>query len=141
MEEEYSAAEKQQVLEQIEKEQKRLYQQGKIIVYVIAIINIIGAVVSAFTNFNFITFITLIVQIALSLALLCGVTWVRYLFAIGLGLSGFLALYLLSGQMDFSGQLGMVIYLVLTLIYAVASCIILFVSKSVSEFLYAQKNR
>lgn len=137
MEKEYSAVEKQQVLEQLEKKQKRLYLQGKIIVYVIAIINIIGAVVSAFTSFNF---ISLIVQIALSIALLCGVSWVRYFFAIGAGLSGLLTLYLLFGHIDFSVQSGIVIYLVLTLIYSIASCVVLFVSKSVSEFLYAQKN-
>ena len=137
MEKEYSAAEKQQVFEQLEKKQKRLYLQGKIIVYCIAIINIIGAVVSAFTNFNL---ITLIVQIALSIALLCGVSWVRYFFAIGAGLSGFLTLYLLFGHIDFSDHSGIVIYLVLTLIYSITSCIVLFASKSVSEFLYAQKN-
>ncbi len=136
MEKEYSAVEKQQVLEQLEKEQKRLYLQGKIIVYVIAIINVIGAVVSAFTSFNF---ITLIVQIALSIALWAGVSWVRYYFAIGAGIGAFLTLYLLA-HIDFSVQPGLVVYLILTLIYSIVSCVILFVSKSVSEFLYAQKN-
>lgn len=139
MEKEYSAFEKQQVFEQLEKKEKGLYLQGKIIVYVIAIINIIGAVVSAFTSFNL---ITLIVQVALSIALLCGVSWVRYFFAIGSGVSGFLALYLLLRHIDFSIQsgIGIVIYLVFTLIYSIASCVVLFMSKSVSEFLYAQKN-
>ena len=133
MEKEYSEVEKRQVLEQFEKEQERLYLQGKRIVYVIAIINIIGAVVSAFIRFNF---VTLIVQIELSLALLFGVPWVKYLFAVGLGLSGFLTLYLLLEHIDFSSQLGMVIYLVFSLLYFIVSCIVLFTSKSVSEFLY-----
>lgn len=137
MEKEYSATEKQQALEALEKKQNRLYIQGKIIVFVIAILNIVSAAASVFIDLNL---ITLIVQIALSIALLCGVSWVRYFFAIGAGLSAFLSLYLLCVYMDFSVHLGIAIYLMITMIYSIASCVVLFVSKSVSEFLYAQKN-
>ena len=137
MDKEHSAVEEQQAFEQFEKRQERLYLQGKIIVYVLAILNIIGAIVSAFINLNL---ITLIIQITLSIALLRGVSWVRYFFAIGSGLSVLLILYLLCAHIDFSVQSGIVIYLVLTLIYSVASCVVLFTSKSVSEFLYVQKN-
>lgn len=136
MEKEYSATEKQQALEAFEKKQNRLYIQGKIIVFVIAILNIVSAAASVFIDLNL---ITLIVQIALSIALLCGVSWVRYFFAIGAGLSAFLSLYLLCVYMDFSVHLGIAIYLMITMIYSIVSCVVLFVSKSVSEFLYAQK--
>ena len=136
MEKEYSATEKQQALEALEKKQNRLYIQGKIIVFVIAILNIVSAAASVCIDLNL---ITLIVQIALSIALLCGVSWVRYFFAIGAGLSAFLSLYLLCVYMDFSVHLGIAIYLMITMIYSIVSCVVLFVSKSVSEFLYAQK--
>ena len=136
MEKEYSATEKQQALEALEKKQNRLYIQGKIIVFVIAILNIVSAAASVFIDLNL---ITLIVQIALSIALLCGVSWVRYFFAIGAGLSAFLSLYLLCVYMDFSVHLGIAIYLMITMIYSIVSCVVLLVSKSVSEFLYVQK--
>lgn len=138
MEEEYSASEKQQVIEELEKTHQRLYLQGKIIVFVIATINAVGTIVSAFLNFNL---VTLIVQIALSIMLLCGVPWVRYFFAIGAGMSSFLSLYLLFTDLNYAGvNSGYVIYLVIMLVYSIASCIVLFASKSVSEFLYTQRN-
>ncbi len=138
MQEEYLTTEEQQVLDELEKNQNRLYKQGKIIVSVIAISNIIGAVVSAFVNFNL---LLLIVQIILTIALICGVSWVRYLFAVSAGLNSFLSLSLLFGYLDFQAvNPAVVTYIVLLLVYSIASCVVLFASKAVSEFLYTQKN-
>ncbi len=143
MEQEYSAEEKQQMIEHYKKSQDRLYVQGKIIVFVIATLNVIGAIGSAFVDFNI---ISLIIQIALSISLFCGVSWVRYFFAVGACLSCFYTLYLLLVGIDFStansnsGKYLLIAYLIFMLIYSITSTIVLFKSKSVSEFLYAQKN-
>ena len=130
------------VLEEIEVSQEALYSRGKTIVAIIAAVHIVGAIISAFVQFNL---ISLVVQIALAIALLCGVTWVRYLFAVNAGLSCLTSFYLLFMGTDFTaipssiGRLLLGAYLVISMLYSVAVCIVLFKSKAVSEFLYTQR--
>ena len=137
MEKEQLTTEEQQVLDKIEKQQARLYLRGKIIVYVIAIVNALGAVVSVFTNFNF---FSLIIQLVLSIALLGGFSWARYFFAVRAGISAFLTLPAISEAVELSLQFGVVAYLIVMLVFSIASSVVLFASKAVSEFLYVQKN-
>ncbi len=137
MEKEQLTTEEQQVLDKIEKQQARLYLRGKIIVYVIAIVNALGAVVSVFTNFNF---FSLIIQLVLSIALLGGFSWARYFFAVRAGISAFLTLPAISEAVELSLQPGVVAYLIVMLVFSIASSVVLFASKAVSEFLYVQKN-
>lgn len=128
--------EREKVLEEFDAKKERQYKAGKVIVVTIALVNIAGTIVSSFINFNL---FTLMVQIALSIALLCGVGWVRYFFAIGAALSSFLILYTLA-YAGSSVPAYLVVITVIYLVYCIISSIILFASKSVSEFLYSQKN-
>jgi len=137
MEKEQLTTEEQQVLDKIEKQQARRYLRGKIIVYVIAIVNALGAVVSVFTNFNF---FPLIIQFVLSIALLGGFSWARYFFAVRAGISAFLTLPAISKAVELSLQPSVVAYLIVMLVFSIASSVVLFASKAVSEFLYVQKN-
>lgn len=144
MEKELTEAEKQQAIEDFEANQNRRYKRGRSLVFAIAGINIIFAIISAILNFNL---ITPGIQIALSIALFCGITWVKYLFAIRSAIDAFSLLFLLlGGVMDISPSnpkyagYFVVVYLVLALCYSIASTVLLFTSKDISEFLYSQKN-
>lgn len=143
MEHEYETKEKQQMADEYRKSQERLYTRGKIIVFIIASMNILSTIITFFTDFNF---IKLIVQIALSIALFCGISWVRYFFAIGTGLAFVFCSYMLLSGAAFSTvtvspeKYLLLLYLVLNLCYSLISCILLLKSKSIAEFLYSQKN-
>ena len=140
MEKELTETEKQQAIEDFEAKQNRRYKRGKALVFVIAGINIIFAISSVILNFNL---IKLGIQIALSIALCCGITWVKYLFAIRSAIDAFSSLFLLldisSSNSKYVGYF-VVVYLVLALCYSIASTVLLFTSKDISEFLYSQKN-
>jgi DNA-binding transcriptional MerR regulator len=130
--------EQQKALSEFEAEQKRSYALGRTIVFAIAGLNIAASIVSFIINLNF---INLILSVILSGALLLGVSWVRYLFAIGSALSAVMLMVLLFGAGGISSLpvIGVVV-LVAYLAFSVASCIVLFKSRSVSDFLYVQKN-
>lgn len=130
--------EKEQALKEFERKQEIQYKAGKAIVLTIAAVNIIGTLATAVVKFNF---FTVIIQIALSIALFCGVSWVRYLFAAGAALSVFITFAVLTGGTIGAGvPVYTVVITVAYLAYSIASCIVLFASKSVSWFLYSQKN-
>lgn len=139
MNEQMTAEEREQELLRFAKKQEKMYATGRTIVITIAAINILSVIVSQFIRFNF---FSLISQIILSIMLVAGVSWVRYLFAAGAGLNVFLLLYLMSNLAG-SGVLGggtVLVIILLQIAFSAASAILLFTSKSVSEFLYAQKN-
>lgn len=120
--------------------QERLYARGRAIVWTIAVLNVLGGLLSFFTQWNV---IALAVQIVLSVALVRGVSWVRYLFAVGAALSSLWMLGALLGGVSAEttvGRVWLTLLIGLYLGYSVASCVCLFASKAVSEFLYAQKN-
>ena len=128
--------EKQKAIKEFEAKQVRQYKTGKVIVFMIAAINIIMAFISAFTSFNL---LSLIVQVALSIALFMGVSWVRYLFAIAAAMNVIFILFALINT-----AVGLPVYLIiislLIIAYSVASSLLLLINKSISEFLYSQKN-
>lgn len=128
--------EREKILEEFDEKKERQYKTGKVIVVTIALVNIAGTIVSSFINFNL---FTLMVQIALSIALLCGVSWVRYLFAAGSALGAILVLYALAHANSVI-PFYLTVIAVTYLFYCIISSIILYVSKSVTEFLYSQKN-
>ena len=135
-EETLTDAQKQQMILEYEINQQRRYQTGKVIVWVIAMINIVGSIV------NFVLMLTgffnLLVQIAFSIALICGVAWVRYLFAIGAAIGAVVVLITIGYVMQ--GHMGLAIFLLAYGAYSVICSILLFANKSVSEFLYGQRN-
>jgi len=128
--------EKQKAIEEFYAQQEKQYKKGKIIVSTITLLNIIVAIASAFNNFNL---LTLIIEISLSIALFCGVRWVRYFFAIEGVLNAVIILYVLMNA-TVNIPVYYIIIAVIYMIYYVIRSIILFVSKSVSEFLYIQEN-
>jgi len=128
--------EKEQALIDFENRQKKRLVVGKTIVMFIALLNVILAVMSAIANFNL---LTLVIQITLSIALFLGVIWVRYLFAIGAALGFAINLYLLVNIVN-EPTVWIILFLVLNIVFNIASCILLFANKYVSDFLYSQKN-
>lgn len=125
--------EKERLIKEFDARQERQCKTGKIIVFIIATFNIIGSIISMFVRFNI---ITLIIQVVLSIALFRGVTWVRYFFAINAALGSLMAFYYLGvNNSAFNIMLAVTV-----VVYQVICSILLFVSKSVSEFLYMQKN-
>jgi hypothetical protein len=130
--------EKVQSIMKFHKKQQRNYMVGKIIVITIATINALLSLMSFFIDFDY---ISLVIQIILIIALLYGVVWVRYLFAIGSMFSVYFMLKLLTnGFTVMFTSAYIIIFAVLFLTYSIISCILLFTSKSVSTFLYKQKN-
>jgi DNA-binding transcriptional MerR regulator len=132
-------SEREKALIDFEREQQRMVRTGRAIVFTIATLNAVGAIVSAFSNFNF---FTLVMQLALSVALYAGVSWVRAYFAASAVFIAFVSLAMLmtAGQSGAPVPPGAVAFLIGHAAYSVASGVILFKSKSVSEFLYMQKN-
>ena len=126
---------KEQALRNFEIKQERQMRIGRIIVFIIALVNIISSIFSAFVEFNF---ISLIVQIALSIALFSGVTWVRYFFAVGTALSAVFGLYALFTTAEL--PIFSVVYVLAITLFSIISSILLFANKCVDEFLYSQKN-
>jgi hypothetical protein len=110
---------------------------GKIILIAIAVINIVSTIfTNLILNFNL---LALVVQIALSFALMSGVNWVRYLFAVGAGLAAFITLIYITTP-GVVLPVWMIAYFVLNTIYSIVVCVVLFVSKSVSEYIYERKH-
>jgi hypothetical protein len=127
--------EKEIALMRFEAGQKKKYRTGMAIVVTIASINIILSLISFLVNFNI---VSLIIQVSLSVALFCGVTWVRYLFAI-IDVFYVFALLVLLREFGYA-PIELIIISVTLLLYYTISCIVLFASKSVSEFLYSKSN-
>lgn len=123
--------------EQFEVRQQRQYRLGQIIVYSIASIHVISTIVSAFISFNFISFI---IQFVLVIALFAGVTWVRYLFAVGAVLSILMGCTLLASGYVSQLSTGFVWILVIQMFYSAGASVLLLAHSGVKEFLYEQKN-
>ena len=120
--------------------QERQYRLGKGIVFTLAILNILASAGSMVLDFSFRTLFSLGVQIALSIALCCGVSWVRWLFAAG-SVLGAAAMLGLLFQPDFwqIGSAFLTVFVFINLAFAIATALLLIFSKAVREFLYGQK--
>jgi len=119
----------------MERERKR-YRLGQAIVFTIAALNVVFSLISAVLELRL---FSLLIQIALSVALFMGVTWVRYLFVFGAALQIFLGLNLLANA-GVMLSAGWTAFIVLQMIIAGVSGALLLFSSAVSDFLYTQKN-
>ena len=127
---------KEQMIKDFENKQDKMIRTGKIIVIVIASVNIIMTIITFIGNFNL---FSLIIQIVLSIALLSGVAWVRYLFAVSAAMGTIILLYILtSGEVYLTTPF--VIISLVAAAYTVICSILLFTSKCVSEYMYAVKH-
>lgn len=150
-EEKLTDEQKQRMIEEYRAKQERMHQTGKIIVFTIAIIYIVLSIAEFIVSMlsiphsagpltGLILIFWLIVQIAWSIALCCGVSWVRYLFVIGAVIGAFVIVSdMLLGEILHTSAPAIVLAAAL-IVYQIACAAVLFASKSVSEFLYSQKN-
>ncbi|MDE6220931.1 MAG: hypothetical protein K2G51_10990 [Lachnospiraceae bacterium] len=143
MEEEVFNEKQQAELEEFEESQRRSYESGKRLVYLIAGLNLLLDIVSIFISHDFKLF-NFIIHCALSIALIYGVTWVRYLYIV----SGILTIWvtlialpeLVSLVQVSAGSGFYLLMLLLTAGYALAMVIILLFNKNVKEYLYRKKS-
>lgn len=130
-------------LDAFEERQRRCVERGKWMVYLIVGINILFDVITIFISHEF-EFLKLVVHAALSAALIYGVTWVRYLYAISgiwtVVLSVIALPSLVSLLQGVKGTGLLVALLILTIGYCAVSSVMLLFSKSIKEYMYMKKS-
>jgi len=116
---------------------------GKIIIITIATISIVMNSLLLLFNilfaFSFVGAVQILVRVAFAIALLRGVTWVRYLFAVGAALGALLSLFLLLTP-DINFPTWATAFYLFMLPYSIISSVLLFTSKSVTEYFYELKH-
>lgn len=130
-------------LDAFEQRQMRSFERGKRLIWLIAGINILFDLINIFVSNDF-QIVQFAVHVALSAALVYGVTWVRYLYAVAGILTVIVTILALPGLvslMQVSAVSGIYIaVLILTVCYSAASAVILLFSKSVKEYMYRKKS-
>lgn len=135
-----SREEKQRAFEEYEARQKSRYETGKRLVYLTAGIYTVYGLLDLILNFSFGGIISFCVEIGLSIALCCGVRWVRWWLAIGNLLSSFLLL-LLAFEAAPEGLPGWFwAFWAVSIAASIITAVLLIWNKSVREFLYQQAN-
>ena len=130
-------------LDAFEQRQMRSFERGKRLVWLIAGVNILFDLINIFVSNDF-QIVQFAVHVALSAALVYGVTWVRYLYAVAGILTVIVTILALPGLvslMQVSAVSGIYIaVLILTVCYSATSAVILLFSKSVKEYMYRTKS-
>ncbi len=136
-----SREEKEQAYEDYQRRQQRDAKIGKIVVAIIAGMNVLGSLLSWIIQADFAYLFTFLVQVAFSIALCCGVRWVRWLFVVGGALGAFAALVLVVQAAGIPGMPAWYfIYAAFVLLSSVATAIVLAWFRPVREFFYQMKN-
>lgn len=133
-------AEKRAELEQFEAQQKKQYRTGKILVYLIAGIHILFRIVSwLVSDFKPLGFV---VTFLLAAGLVCGVSWVRYLYIVGDVLSILLMIVAIPALVSLEPPLplALVLILVVLVVYLIVDIVLMTASKSIKEYMYQRKN-
>jgi DNA-binding transcriptional MerR regulator len=131
-----SKEEREQLVKDFEARQRRQFQLGRLIVFGIAGLNVLFVLIGSYFQLNL---ISILLNIAVSIALCFGVSWVRYLFIFSSALNVLRGLALLIGAAaELTLPVGL--FIAALLAYNVASCILLIKNQAVSDFLYAQKH-
>ena len=130
-------------LDAFEQRQMRSFERGKRLGWLIAGGNILFDLINIFVSNDF-QIVQFAVHVALSAALVYGVTWVRYLYAVAGILTVIVTILALPGLvslMQVSAVSGIYIaVLILTVCYSATSAVILLFSKSVKEYMYRKKS-
>lgn len=130
-------------LDSFEEKQRRNFERGRLLVYLIAGMNILFDIITILITREF-EFLKFVIHVALSVALVYGVTWVRYLYAVSGILTVVVSIMALPGLMGLlqgvTGKGLVVAVLMLTVAYSAASSVILLFSKSVKEYMYTKKS-
>lgn len=138
-EEQVLDAEKQAALEQFETRQKKQYRTGKILVYLIAGIHILSRIVTWLISGDFKP-VGFAVTFLLAAGLICGISWVRYLYIVGdvlLILLVIVAIALASLELL---PLAPVLILVVIVVYLIVELVLMATSKSIKEYMYQRRN-
>jgi hypothetical protein len=115
---------------------------GKLIVCIIAAISISGDVLMMVPNImlgNGMGIFQALVRIGFAVALICGINWVRYLFAVGSGLGAIMSLLGLIGAAAGYTPPILTIFFIIMLPCSIAACLLLFLNRHVKEFFYEKK--
>ncbi len=126
--EESSKMQREHEYQQFLERQEKQFAIGKVIVFSIAGANVILSIISFAFNFNI---IALIIQIILAVALFAGVTWVRYLFAIGAALAIGLRVMLIAEGFMSELTAGWIVFFVCEMLFYAMSCVLLLASDAV----------
>lgn len=130
-------------LDSFEEKQRWNFERGRLLVYLIAGMNILFDIITILITREF-EFLKFVIHVALSVALVYGVTWVRYLYAVSGILTVVVSIMALPGLMGLlqgvTGKGLVVAVLMLTVAYSAASSVILLFSKSVKEYMYTKKS-
>lgn len=133
--------EREQALKEHNLKQEKMIKTGKILVFIFAAYHIFGTVFSAVFSFDI---VVMAVRIIFIIVLLLGHTWVKYLLAVFSGLSALIyAFLLLGGVLDFTDAVNkelIIAALVIEMLMQIVCCVMLFSSKSITEYMYFKKN-
>ncbi len=140
----YTEHEKEEAFLEHKRRQEKLYNQGKLLIIIIAVMQVSSMLLQLVTGGSA---FSLIINGALTVALCFGIRWVRYFLATTNAISlitNLIVLFAFIGTPAETPQLiqsrGVVFA---SLIFSIACCLFisvtLFFSKSVTEFLYAQR--
>lgn len=136
-----SREEKEKVFQKYQRRRQQQEKIGRYVVYGIAMANVVGSLLSWIIRGDLTYLFTFLVQIGFSIALCCGISWVRWLFVAGSVISTVSAVVWL---IQVAGIVGMPAYLlvydVLVLLVSVATGGLLAWYPPVKEFFYQKKN-
>ena len=134
---------KQEAFEQYQRRQQKLYNRGQAIVIAIALINIVISIISPIVSgFTIGSIFSIVIDVILSVCLIMGVVWVKWLFIITSAIASFVQFLLLYSFINDS-SLGVPLFIVciISLAYRLTCAILLFSNKGVEEYLYSQKHK
>lgn len=138
-------AEKDDAFKQYQLNQQKQYRIGRFLTLFIGIINIVLAFVSQIAEVNL---FSLAIQIVLSILLLAGFSWVRYLMGIVQSVAAFLYFFMLADLWisSVSGETvtqkwWAILIMVILFAYSIVSAVILFTNKAMNEYMYDKNTK
>ena len=138
-EEKLTGKQKRRALQEHRDKHKRMYQAGKNIVITIAISNI--ALNILWFVFNTDNLLATLLQIIISIVLCFGIKWARIAFVL-LAVMGLVLMFvqLSDSWVLLHTPIALLVFFGAFRVYQIVCSVLLIASKSVSEFLYDQKN-
>jgi len=137
-EEKLTPEQKEHAIQHAKQERERKINIGCVIIYIIAVVSVVLEIISLVLGTGGI--LSLILQIVFSIALVSGRNWARVLFIIGYAISVVWLAFSLTNSIAYMLPTWVTVYSIIMMVYGVAACIMLFVSKSVNEYMYWAKN-
>ncbi len=133
----FSEQEKEYLIKEQEKRENRVLRRGKMLVYMIAIIHILLTVIN--NIFGDFSLLNIAIQVALSIALVKGVRWVKCFFVVKAPLAICFFFYIFATIQEYDPMhIWMWGYIFLCFAFEIASGALLAFHKGIREFLYEQ---